>query len=79
MRVLIVGATGQLGSDLVREYSDVEVSCASRRGSEFAIDLAAPEIVRKAILDEIRPELVINAAAVHNVSYSKRIRGRLML
>ena len=75
MRVLIVGATGQLGSDLVREYSDVEVSCASRRGSEFAIDLAAPEIVRKAILDEIRPELVINAAAVHNVSYCEENPG----
>jgi len=67
MRVLIIGATGQLGNDLVREFSDLEVFSAARKDATLSVDLCLPETVRECVVELVRPELVINAAAAHNV------------
>ena len=67
MRVLIIGATGQLGNDLVRAFSGVEVLSAARKGTAFSLDLSRPETIRRCVVDSLRPEVVINTAAAHNV------------
>lgn len=66
MRVLLIGATGQLGRDLVPRFADQTLGLAARKDAEIALDLAD-----SASLDEafrrFAPELVINTAAAHNV------------
>ncbi len=62
MRMLLIGRTGQLGSDLLRHNPGHDVA-APERGE---LDLLRPEQVRAAIARH-RPELVINCAAFHNV------------
>jgi dTDP-4-dehydrorhamnose reductase len=67
MRVLILGATGQLGHDLQLAFSDLEVVTAARKGAQVELDLAQPDALRHTLVDSVRPELVVNAAAFHNV------------
>jgi dTDP-4-dehydrorhamnose reductase len=57
-RVLILGATGQLGFDLVRAFGD-----AAHGLSHQDLDITRPDDVR-ALLKKSRPRVVINAAAV---------------
>jgi dTDP-4-dehydrorhamnose reductase len=68
MRVLVIGATGQLGSDLCRVFADATLLRAARKDAEITLDLADPIGLRKCIVDELRPELVVNTAAFHNVA-----------
>jgi dTDP-4-dehydrorhamnose reductase len=58
MRVLIIGASGQLGSDLCRVYQDREIIPLNHRD----IEITDINSVRTAILAH-RPQLVINTAA----------------
>lgn len=69
MRVLVIGATGQLGRDVVRHFEarGLEVATAARRGAEHVVDLAAPRSVREVVESRVRPDLVVNTAAAHNV------------
>jgi len=62
MRILLIGGTGQLGGDLVRNNSDHDLIVPDRE----VLDVVRPEQVRAA-LTSYRPELVINCAAFHNV------------
>ena len=62
MRILLIGATGQLGGDLVRNNPGHEVVAPPR--SE--LDLARPGEVAR-LIEKLRTELVINCAAFHNV------------
>lgn len=62
MRILLIGGTGQLGGDLVRNNGEHDLIVPARD----ALDVARPEQVRVA-LTQYRPELVINCAAFHNV------------
>lgn len=62
MRILLIGASGQLGSDIVRRW----------RGHELVpIDHSALEIRDTArvceLLREVRPDAVLNTAAFHQV------------
>ena len=66
MRTLVIGATGQLGQDVVAAFGDHEVSTAARRDAEHEVDLARPDSLSDC-LEAVRPEIVINAAAAHNV------------
>ena len=63
MKVLVFGATGQIGQELAR-YGNVRA--LDRR----AADLHDPQACAKVILRE-RPEAVINAAAVTDVAYAE--------
>ena len=64
MRVLLLGANGQLGSDIVRLWTDpgVEVIAATRADG----DVTDCEAVR-ALVARAQPEVVINTTAFHNL------------
>ncbi len=59
MRVLITGARGQLGQELLNEAPvSVEISALDRDGLDISDNLAVNEL-----LSELKPDVVINAAA----------------
>lgn len=62
MRVLIIGARGQLGTDLVRVMADWDVTATT----SAELDVCDFAGTRRKIL-ELRPDLVINTAAYHRV------------
>jgi dTDP-4-dehydrorhamnose reductase len=64
MKVVVIGANGQLGSDICKILSNkgYEVLGTNRN----AIDVTNMSICKKR-LTEIKPEVVINTAAFHNV------------
>jgi dTDP-4-dehydrorhamnose reductase len=62
MRVVIVGASGQLGSDLMETFSDVEPVGLEHR----TFDIEHPTAIA-AMLLRYKPDVVINTAAFHNV------------
>jgi len=61
-RILITGAQGQLGQALQRQYADHEVTAWDLED----LDITQFEEVKKA-LDQLRPHIVINAAAFTQV------------
>jgi dTDP-4-dehydrorhamnose reductase len=62
MKILLIGATGQLGGDLLRNNPGHEIVAPGRD----RLDLARQgEVVR--LIAELRPHAVINCAAFHNV------------
>ncbi len=68
MRILVTGATGQIGSATAKRLS----SCASVIATDRrTLDLSAPDAIA-ATLDKIAPELVINAAAYTAVDRSEQ-------
>ena len=62
MRILLIGATGQLGSDLIKNNPGHQIVAPKR--SE--LDLTRGAMINAAIRDA-RADLVINTAAFHNV------------
>jgi len=68
MRILVTGASGQVGSATAERLSARASVIAADRAS---LDLSKPEAI-PAILDEIAPELVINAAAYTAVDQSEK-------
>jgi len=66
MRTLLIGSRGQLGSDCAQVFGDCELNCADREGASITLDLADGFAVHS-LVDDLRPELVINTAAAHNV------------
>ncbi len=62
MRVLIIGAGGQLGSDLVRVFADFGPIGLDHK----AVDIEVSSSVSRT-LARYRPNVVINTAAFHNV------------
>jgi len=61
-RVAIIGSTGQLGSDLVEAFRAEEVTGLTHED----LDIRDHAAVR-AMLERLRPTVVVNAAAFHNV------------
>ena len=62
MKILLIGKTGQLGGDLLRNGAAHEIHAHD----ETTLDITVPDAVRAAIAD-LRPDVVINTAAFHNV------------
>jgi dTDP-4-dehydrorhamnose reductase len=67
MRVLVIGAGGMLGSDLLREWPGDELIPATRRDA----DLRHPAQVRS-LISSHRPDWVVLAAAFTDVDGSER-------
>jgi dTDP-4-dehydrorhamnose reductase len=64
MRALVTGASGQLGTDVVRALDRAGASCIAA-GRERA-DFADPDAVRSLVVEEA-PDAVVNCAAFHDV------------
>lgn len=62
MKLLLIGATGQLGSDLIKNNPGHEMVAPARSD----LDLERPEAIDAAVRNA-RPDWVINTAAFHNV------------
>lgn len=67
MNVLIIGAEGQLGQDLCAVFSDCTLHRADLDGDGHHLDISDAAEVETLIADKLKPDLVINAAAAHNV------------
>lgn len=69
MRVLVLGANGQLGSDIVRLWEEpgIEIIAATRADADVT-DTAAV----KALIRARRPHVVINTTAFHNLPEAER-------
>jgi dTDP-4-dehydrorhamnose reductase len=65
MRVLVTGASGQLGTDVVRALGQAGETCIPV-GRERA-DFGDPNAVRSLVVDEA-PDAVVNCAAFHDVA-----------
>src|ERR1041384_7865216 len=69
MRIFIVGTSGQLATELHRQAEGVELLPAQK------VDVADEDAIR-ALLDEARPSVVINAAACTAVDRAEQERER---
>ena len=65
MRVAIIGASGQLGTDLVKTFDDFEVFPLTHRD----VDVTKPETLE--VLNKIRPDVIVNTAAYVRVDDSE--------
>lgn len=66
MKVLVIGACGQLGAALCDAYSDKELYRADLDGDGVILNICDAAGI-DAVLADVRPGLVINTAAAHNV------------
>jgi dTDP-4-dehydrorhamnose reductase len=62
MKILLIGKTGQLGGDILRNNTEHVIVAPDR--SSF--DICSPASI-EAALDDVRPDAVVNTAAFHNV------------
>jgi dTDP-4-dehydrorhamnose reductase len=62
MRVLLIGGSGQLGSEILRTWDDCEISAPDSAALNLEDSAALT-----AALDAGHPDLVVNCAAFHNV------------
>ena len=62
MKILLIGRTGQLGGDLVRNNAGHEIVAPSRD----EVDIGRPGEAARMVAN-LRPQVVINCAAFHNV------------
>ncbi len=67
MKVAVIGAVGQLGTDICKVFSDVELYRVSRLGADVTLDIRDAGLVYEIIAEQIHPDVVINAAAASNV------------
>lgn len=66
-RILVLGATGQLGQALCRNLAPLgEVVPVARAGTVHTFDLAQPALIR-ACIQTLKPALIVNAAAYTSV------------
>lgn len=66
MKVLLIGASGQLGADVAKVYRDCDLHLADLEDSPIALDVTDSDAVR-GLVEALVPDCVINTAAAHNV------------
>ena len=62
VKILLIGKTGQLGGDILRNSAGYEIYAPDRT----QLDICDRDAIN-AVFDDIRPDAVINTAAFHNV------------
>jgi len=67
MKVLVIGANGQLGSEFAAAWPDAEIAGLTHADLDVTDAEAVPRV-----LDQIRPDVVINTAAFHKVELCER-------
>ena len=74
MKIAVLGSTGQLGSDLCRNLQQYSVVPLTRKDADVT-DVPA----LNSLLQNIRPEVIINATAFHNVEECEKDPARAFL
>jgi dTDP-4-dehydrorhamnose reductase len=69
MKIAVVGANGQLGTDLVAAFADNGDAVRGLTHSE--IEIANLDSVKR-VLEEIQPQVIVNTAAMHHVENCER-------
>src|ERR1700674_88836 len=69
MKIAVIGANGQLGTDLVAAFSENDDAVRALRHSD--IEIADINSVSR-VLEDIRPEVIVNTAAMHHVENCER-------
>lgn len=72
MSILVIGANGQLGDAVCKEFADAEVLSADIDGDHYLVDIREEEQVYRLILDGLKPDVVINTAAAHSLPQCSR-------
>jgi dTDP-4-dehydrorhamnose reductase len=67
MKVLIIGAGGQLGTALCGAFDDTDLVRADLHDGDVLLDVTDERGVQGAILQDLKPNVVINTAAAHDV------------
>jgi len=62
MKIILIGKTGQLGSDLLKNNTKHNIYAPDRNELDLSNSIAISKIIKK-----VKPEVVINTAAFHNV------------
>ena len=74
MKILLIGATGQLGSDLLRNNPGHEILSPGRESLDLQNSAQLDKCIR-----EVKPDIVINCAAFHNVPLCEEQPGTAFL
>jgi dTDP-4-dehydrorhamnose reductase len=69
MKIVVIGANGQLGSDLVAAFTAHGDAVSALTHSH--IEIADPDSV-SCVLEEIKPQVIVNTAAMHQVENCER-------
>ena len=69
MKVAVIGANGQLGADVSREFNRMGDDVYDLSHSD--IEICSSESVRE-VLGEAKPQIIVNTAAMHNVESCER-------
>ncbi len=69
MKAAVIGANGQLGSDLVAAFSENGDTVSALTHTD--IEISDPPSVSK-VLRDIRPQVIVNTAAMHHVENCER-------
>lgn len=67
MQVAIIGAHGQLGTELCKVFADTTLHRIDVDGDALILDICHAGDVHALIAKQLRPNVVINTAAFHNV------------
>lgn len=62
MKILLIGKTGQLGGDILKNNTKHDIYAPDRNELDLSNSIATTDIIKK-----VNPEVVINTAAFHNV------------
>jgi NAD(P)-dependent dehydrogenase (short-subunit alcohol dehydrogenase family) len=62
MRILVVGATGTIGREIVKALADHEVVAAARKGADVAVDIQDPQSIRAMYASLGKVDAVVSAA-----------------
>jgi dTDP-4-dehydrorhamnose reductase len=67
MKTLVIGASGQLGTDVCKAFEDTDLCRAGTSGGDVRLDVTDAEAVHALVVGDFRPDVVVNTSAFHNV------------
>ena len=80
-RLLVLGANGMLGQELIRQFSaeeEYETFGAGRRDTDFCLDLLNNEALER-VFASVKPDIVINTAANIRIDVCEQRKGAAYL